>query len=552
MSQTGSRKGDRAAAAAWRQEVERCLAAAGFSRGPRRMAEAPPPQFEGETGRRLRPVLERLGTVFAAFGVYLSSRPDLLPVADCFELARTREDAEPLPAALVWAMAGQETGVAPEEMFESFAEVPSRCRLTTQEHGAALRDGRAVLVRVVRPDLPERLARDLDLLPLLGPALARGGRPFPFDAAIADFVLALEAQCDLPGEADALRSLAVDAPRGAVLRVPRVLAVTPRLLCREFLDGKPVMDLVPAAEQDLWAPSGYDLGDLARRLCLAWLSQALVLGTFPVELDPADAVVFADGSLGLGGGVFAGLPAAARASVRDYLDAVAAGDPGQACTLLLREMEPGKGASPQAEAELRQAFRQAVPFRDAGWGAVRNGQGLAAEIFIQWRLAAERGYRAPAHLLAFYRGLFALSTAARRLAPQRDCLLDAIENLRLFTAFEQLGRLGNPSRLRQGMEAYAGLFFDLPKALDEVLRGSSGEGGPRIRIQLATPPGAARGGDKTTPAVVLVVALAAVALVAHRLAAAAPPVGTWAETAGAVVFMVLGALLLRVVSRQGS
>src|SRR6185295_8189627 len=178
-----------------------------------------------------------------------------------------------------------------------------------------------------------------------------------------------------------------------------------------------------------------------------------------------------------------------------------------------------------------------------------NGQGLAAELFIQWRLAVERGYRPPAHLLAFYRGLFAVTTVARRLSPQRDCLLDAVENLRLHTAFEQFGHLADPRRLRQGMEAYAGLFFDLPAALDEALRRGD-DGGPRLRIQLEQP-AAGRGGDKTIPAVVLVVALAAVALVAHRLGAAPAPLGPWAETVGAIVFVVLGALLLRVVSRPG-
>src|SRR5256885_5823728 len=81
-------------------EIARRLAEFGFTRGlrvhRRRIAHS-----HSSYGRELREALESLGPVFSSFGLYLSSRVDVLSAQDCLELGRIPDQFPAMPAALV-------------------------------------------------------------------------------------------------------------------------------------------------------------------------------------------------------------------------------------------------------------------------------------------------------------------------------------------------------------------------------------------------------------------------------------------------------------------
>jgi hypothetical protein len=284
------------------------------------------------------------------------------------------------------------------------------------------------------------------------------------------------------------------------------------------------------------------MADLARRLCLAWLYHALRGRTFPVEIDPRDLPVLADGSIGLQEGTFASLPGESQQNLLGYLEAASAEDPDAAGARLVREMEPGSEA---AAARLRQRLRQSVAFRDGGWGPAEDGQSLAEQLFVQWRLAEDEGFRPPAHLVAFFRGLFGVAVAVRPLVPPgRDPLREALENLRLLATFDRFGQMADPGRLRRGFETYGMALADLPMALDAALS-QLAEGRPRLRLEMDERVGRRDDDRRGVPglSIGLSLALAAVALLTVRLAGI-PQAGPWIEAVGATVFTVLGGLLL--------
>ncbi len=540
-------RANRAATQARRREVERCLADLGLWGGPRGLAgEAVPPHFDGSFGRRLRFALEKLGPVFAAFGRYLGSRPDLLPLADCLELRQTEEPEEAMPPAAIHALVesalAESEGSQPVgEVFEEIEARPLRCGFLSQTHRARLQGGWGVLVRVVRPDAGEQLERDLPHLSVLVVAFEREGRSFPIEPAIAGFQQALAARADLQSEAVALRALRTEVVRLGLLRLPRVVLSTSHLLCLELLEGKSLEAIEPSLSQPA------ELADLARRLWLAWLYLALRGKVFPVELDPRDLVILSDGSIGLQGGTFAALPSASQPNLQGYLVAAAAEDPDEACTRLIQEMETAPAG---AEPELRQRFRQSVVFRDGGWGSARDGRSLAEQLFLQWRLAEELGFRPLPRLESFFRGLFELAVVVRSLAPpDRDPLREALANLRLLSAVDQLGRMADFDRLRRGFEGYAAALADLPMMMDGALSRVA-EGKPRLRIEVdEVSAGVERRRGSRTLAVALSLALAAVALVTVRVGAA-PEIGPWFEAAGATLFTIVGGLLLWALERQ--
>jgi hypothetical protein len=535
-------RANRAATQVRRREVERCLAELGLGGGPRGLAgETLPPHFDGSFGRRLRLVLEKLGPAFAAFGRYLGTRPDLLPLADCLELWQTGELVEPMLPAAVRALVAIEADQPLGEVFEEIEAVPLRSGLITQTHRARLQGGWGALVRLVRPDWSERLERDLPHLSLLAAAFGRERSPFPIEIAVAGFQRALAARADLQVEAVALRASRIEAVRLGSLRLPRIVLSTPRLLCLELLEGASLEAIASSPAPPV------ELADLARRLWLVWLYHALHGKAFAVELDPRDVQIFPDGTIGLQGGTFAALPSASQSNLQGYLEAAAADDPDEACTRLLQEMETSRAG---AEPGLRQRLRQSVAFRDGSWGSACDGQSLAEQLFLQWRLAEELGFRPSPPLEAFFRGLFELAVIVRPLTPSgRDPLREALENLRLLAAVDQLGRMADFGRLRRGFESYAGAMADLPMMIDGALSRMA-EGRPRLRIEVdEQQAGGERRGSVRTLAVAFALALAAVALVTVRLGAA-PETGPWFEAAGATLFMILGGLLLWALGRQ--
>jgi ubiquinone biosynthesis protein len=501
-----------------RHEIEHVFAEAGLLGKPRNTGPAAEERF----ARRLRNALTRLGPTFSELGLYLASRADLLPACDCLELAGLPDRGEPMPASEVQALIAAELGKAPRDLFAAFDAQPLESRLFTQEHAARLPTGDAVVVRLLRPGVEERVASDLALLERIGGAFACGDSLFS-PGVIADFQTSLSRRLDLAAEAEGLELLALDAEAGGPLLVPRVERnlSTPCLLVREQLRG---------------ARSGEarrDSEDLARQLCLAWLSQALRGRTFPVEPRGANLEILPGNRIAFTGGLFAKTSAVSQVNVASYLVAVAARrDPDEVCSRLLREMTREGWST--SEERLRLRLRQAVPFRDGGWNT--PGEDLAEYLFLNWRLARECGYRPSMQLTALFRGLSTVSITALQLAPDRDALQKAFDDFRFAASISQLVEMAAIDRLAENLERYAALMVQLPELIDQALT-LAAAGPPRsaqaqsARRQVAGSP---------VPLIAALLGLAATALLAWQLGG-----GVWQQRLGALVFFGAGALLLR-------
>ena len=151
-----------------RQEIEACLAAFGLMPDRGRFMGRPSGAGSQEThSHRLCKALESLGPVFSAFGIYLSSRVDLLPVNACLDLARIVDQVETTPITAVRELIAQEFACPPEEIYAAFEEVPFESRLMFQSHHALLENGTAVTVKVIHSEWQEQYEFDMELLPLL-------------------------------------------------------------------------------------------------------------------------------------------------------------------------------------------------------------------------------------------------------------------------------------------------------------------------------------------------------------------------------------------------
>jgi predicted unusual protein kinase regulating ubiquinone biosynthesis (AarF/ABC1/UbiB family) len=554
LSENAQKRITRLAVQGRRQEIEQRIAACGLVRGPRRLFSAEETAGpEQVRTRRLSLALEDLGPIFSAFGLYMSARPDLWALKDCFEFGTIADTAIATPEHLVRELFKNEIGCPSETVFTAFETKPFESRLLFQSHHARLADGAEVIVKVIHSEVESEFSFDVELLPLLKDAFAACGLSgTAFANAVADFSQVLEKQIDFVNEARAFEALGQDAQNYDVLRAPRVQRQisSSRVLVLEKLDGlrlseAPVFKGASSGDTD-WSRFlgfGFDQNELARLLCEAWLRGALQGRAFSAEPRPENILLLPRKQIAFTGGAFAALPAGPQANLWNYLLAAANDQSDKACSCLLRELrEEGK-----TKADILQRFRQAMPFRDGGWNESGNCQTLAELLLVQWRFASECGFAPLMHLPAFYRGLFTIADVTRRIARGIDPLAEGIRDLRLLTGMAQFSRMLSQGHFAEQVDKYSALMMDVPQTVDEALNAVSEKGGT-IRLPDSSGERAVTGATSAVVAALLLV-LAGVVLLSRSVGPMlfrAP----WSERIGAIVFVTVCLMLLKTVSSR--
>src|SRR5215212_1517060 len=132
-----------------------------------------PPAGDAAEARDFARDLEKLGPTFIKLGQILSTRADLLPPAYLEALARLQDDVGPFPYADVERIVQEEIGVRLSKAFDAFDAAPIAAASLGQVHRAVLRGGREVAVKIQRPDIRERVLKDLDALDEVAALLQR-------------------------------------------------------------------------------------------------------------------------------------------------------------------------------------------------------------------------------------------------------------------------------------------------------------------------------------------------------------------------------------------
>ncbi|TAL73219.1 MAG: ubiquinone biosynthesis regulatory protein kinase UbiB [Rhodanobacter sp.] len=176
-------------------------------------------------GARLRLALTELGPIFVKAGQVLSTRRDLVPADIADELALLQDQVPPFPGAEARAIVERELKASVPTLYASFDERALASASIAQVHAATLPDGRAVVVKVLRPGIDAKIARDVGLLRSLG-ALAQRWHPEadkirPLDV-VAEIEKMLENELDLQREGASANLLRRNFADGKDLYVPEV------------------------------------------------------------------------------------------------------------------------------------------------------------------------------------------------------------------------------------------------------------------------------------------------------------------------------------------
>jgi len=135
--------------------------------------------FNEPLGLRLRQALEELGPVFIKFGQTLSTRRDLLPPGLAEYLCELQDHVAPFAGQKARELIEAAYGESLESRFIWFDSEPLAAASIAQVHAARLHPrpdqttGDDVVVKVLRPDVHQRVSRDVGVLYRIAGLVAR-------------------------------------------------------------------------------------------------------------------------------------------------------------------------------------------------------------------------------------------------------------------------------------------------------------------------------------------------------------------------------------------
>ena len=239
---------------------------------------------------RLRRALEDLGPIFVKFGQILSTRRDLLPEDIADEFASLQDRVPPFPGETAVGIVRDALGRPIEEVFGEFVREPLASASIAQVHAARLRDGREVVVKVVRPEIEKVIRRDVSLLRLVAELAQRywpDARRLHPREVVAEYEKTILDELDLLREAASAAQLRRNFEGSDLLHVPEVFweHTRRRVMVMERVSG------IPISNVEALVDAGIDLRVLAERGVEIFFTQLMRHNFFHADMHPGNIFV---------------------------------------------------------------------------------------------------------------------------------------------------------------------------------------------------------------------------------------------------------------------
>lgn len=237
-----------------------------------------------------------IGPAAIKLGQTLATRPDVVGDEAAANLLTLQDSLPPVPFSAIRAEIEGAFGRPLSELYASIEEEPVGAASIAQVHRAVTLEGRKVAVKVLRPGIRDKFAQDIQTyewaaahLEALG---GEAGRLRP-RLVIANFKRWSMSELDLRREAASASELA-DLMGGVPgYRIPAIDwdRTCGRVMTLEWVEGIKINDL------DGLRAEGIDLPTLARRLVIAFLTQAVHLGYFHADMHQGNLFIEPDGTI---------------------------------------------------------------------------------------------------------------------------------------------------------------------------------------------------------------------------------------------------------------
>ena len=284
----------------------RTLARHGALRGIERDPNTPPPVRRLVRVARLGTFQPKTPDYAAAFqaigpaaiklGQTLATRPDLVGEEAARNLLSLQDSLPPVAYRQIEEQIEASFERPVSELFAEIDPVPVGSASIAQVHRGITTDGREVAVKVLRPGIRERFAKDIATYEWAAAHLeALGGEAARLRPAltIANFKRWTNSELDLRREAASASELADAMQAFEGYSIPAIDwdRTNGRVLTIEWVDG------VKISDTEALKAAGHDMPALAHRLVLAFLTQAISGGYFHADMHQGNLFVRSDGEI---------------------------------------------------------------------------------------------------------------------------------------------------------------------------------------------------------------------------------------------------------------
>ncbi|CAB4345172.1 MAG: AarF/ABC1/UbiB kinase family protein [Actinobacteria bacterium] len=253
-----------------------------------------------DLSRRLRLSIERLGPTYIKLAQIISSGEGLFPEELVSEFKKCRDQVPAQSFEVVRATVEEDFGAPLEEIFESFDETPLAAASIAQVHGAVLRSGESVVVKVQRTTVATLVNKDIRVMAWLAPFLV-GRLPFASlanpPALVELFAETISEELDFRLEAqnmlDVAASFVALKQNGYIVPRPHPTLVTRRVLVMERLSGFNFDDV------EAMRAAGVDTHEVVRTGMIGFMEGAIIEGIFHGDLHGGNLFVLPDGKVAL-------------------------------------------------------------------------------------------------------------------------------------------------------------------------------------------------------------------------------------------------------------
>ena len=237
-----------------------------------------------------------IGPAAIKLGQTLATRPDLVGEEAARNLLSLQDSLPPVSFDLIRREIETTFERPLEALYATFDPEPVGAASIAQVHRAVTRDGRDVAVKVLRPGVREKLARDIDTYEWAAAHLeGLGGEASRLRPrlAIANFKRWTVRELDLRREAASASELAELMHAFPGYRVPAIDwdRTNGRVMTLDWIDG------IKISENAALDAAGHDRKALASHLVLAFLTQAISGGFFHADMHQGNLFVQADGTI---------------------------------------------------------------------------------------------------------------------------------------------------------------------------------------------------------------------------------------------------------------
>jgi ubiquinone biosynthesis protein len=240
---------------------------------------------------RFAAALTRLGPNYVKLGQFLATRPDVIGIAAARDLEALQDRMPPFADSVARQAVAMAFGQSAETLYPVFGPAVAAASVA-QVHKAA-RDGEGhdpVAIKILRPHVRERFARDLDVMRFVARQVERfipSMRRLTPVVVVETLARSVAMEMDLRLEAAALSEFGENTASDADFRVPKVYwELTARdVMTTEWIDAIPLSD-VAAIEA-----AGIDRKALARSIIQSFLKHAMRDGFFHADMHQGNLFV---------------------------------------------------------------------------------------------------------------------------------------------------------------------------------------------------------------------------------------------------------------------